>query len=406
MNELLKIEKLDHFGRGIAKINNVPVFIRNSIPGDIVEVSITKEKRKYKEGTIKRLVETSKLRVNNPCKYNDQCGGCALLNMSYEASLKYKETRLKEILDKFGGSNFNINDIVYDNNFNYRNKIVLHIKDKQVGLYEHNSKNIIEISECLLVDNKINCIIRRLKEFIKIQDHNLEEIMIRVSEENILMDIKGQIDEQLLMTEFNDVSCMYLNNKLLTKNKNIIMSLCNYKFTVSPKSFFQINLKIAEKMFNYIGSIIKENNYKKVLDLYCGVGVIGIIISNFTEEVIGIETVEDAIKNAEANKKINNINNISFICGKVEDYINKFKNNDLIIVDPPRKGLDQKTIDNILRISPKSIIYVSCDAVTLARDIRLLSNNYQLKEVTPFDMFPRTYHVECISVLERRNVEK
>ena len=398
----LEIEKLDHFGRGITRVNNVPVFFFFCVVGDIIDIDIVKSKKNYMEGVIKKFIKKSSKRVNNPCIYNDRCGGCNLLNISHEEALIFKENRLKEILSKFKLDNIKINNIEYSNNFNYRNKITLHINNKKIGLYEKRTNDIVEINKCLLVSDDINTYIDKISKFIKNNNHNLKEVMIRSFNKNIVLSFKGKVDKELLKSYFSEVHSMYLNNELISGEKDLIVDLCNYKFRVSHNSFFQVNLEIAEKMFNKVTSYIKEKNIKNVLDLYCGVGVIGILMSKYVKEVTGIEVVEDAIKNANYNKELNDIHNINFICGKTEEYIDRFISIDLIVVDPPRSGLDKKAIDNILRIKPKELIYVSCDNMTLGRDIRLLNDNYHIKELTPFDMFPNTYHVECVCILERR----
>ena len=400
------VEKFDHFGRGIIKDNGKTIFVRNAVAGDIVDIDLTKNKKTISEAIIKKIVKPSPLRVKSPCSYSDLCGGCSLLNISYIESLKYKENRLKEIISKFAKINIKINPIIESNEFNYRNKITLHIKDNKIGLYKYNSNELIEIDNCMLVDEKINNIIKKIKSFIKEKPNNLEEVMIRVFNNKDLIHFKGKVDKKLLKNYFKDSYSLWLNNELLIGDKNLIVDFLDYKFVLSKEAFFQVNIDIASKIFNYIRNYIKDKKYKKALDLYCGVGVIGIFISPFVEEVIGIEIVENAVKNANVNKKLNKINNISFITGKVENHINKFKDIDLVVVDPPRSGLDKNTINNIISIKPKEIIYVSCDAITLARDLNLLNEFYNIKEITPFDMFPNTYHVECISVLERKNVEK
>ena len=174
-----------------------------------------------------------------------------------------------------------------------------------------------------------------------------------------------------------------------------------YSFLDFP--FFQVNNLVCTKIFDKVRSYIKGKNYKKALDLYCGTGIIGILISDLVESVTGIEVVKDAVANANDNKELNGIHNINFICDKVENRINEFNDIDLIIVDPPRSGLDSKSIDNILRIGAKDIIYISCNPNTLVRDLKELATLYDIKEVSIADMFPNTYHVETIVFLSKTN---
>lgn len=398
--DIVTIENFDHYGRGIAKVDDQVVFVWDSVIHDEVEIEYVKERKKYKEAKVKKIIKSSSLRVNNPCIYNAKCGGCTLLNISYNEALKFKENRIKEIIKKFCKRNININPIVYDRQFNYRNKIVLHVEGKKMGFYEKESNKIVNITQCLLVDEKLNRMIKRIKDFIDIYDHDIKEIMLRINKDDIMMEIKGICNTEILINNFSDIYSLYLNDTLLLGADYLTMDLCGYKFNVSSNAFFQVNSLVAEKMFKYIINYIRDKNYKHVLDLYCGTGVIGLLISPYVENVIGIEVISDAIINANINKKLNMIENISFICGKTEDYIDRFSNIDLIVVDPPRKGLDKKTIQNIIRIKPQELIYVSCDTITLTRDIKLLSEFYDVMELTPFDMFPNTYHVECVCVLK------
>ena len=403
---VVTIENFDHYARGIAKVDGEVVFVFDGVIGDLVEIEYIKKKKKYKEAVIKKIIKPANLRINNPCIYNDKCGGCNLLNISYEETLKFKENKVRELINKFCRMDFKVNPIGYDKNFNYRNKITLHVENKKIGLYEKGSNKLVEINKCLLVNEKINQFIARLKVFIANNNLQLKEVMIRINNNDVMLSFKGLVDEDILIDEFSDIYSLYLNDKLLLGNEYLTMDLCGYKFNVSSKSFFQVNLLVAEKMFNYITNYIKSKNYKNVLDLYCGTGVIGLLVSPYVEKVTGIEIVSDAIVNANINKELNKRENISFICGKTENYIDKFSNIDLIIVDPPRKGLDKNTIDNILRIKPKEVIYVSCDVVTLARDINLLSEVYNALEINPFDMFPNTYHVECVGILKLKSISK
>ena len=188
----------------------------------------------------------------------------------------------------------------------------------------------------------------------------------------------------------------------MTKEEKITTTIGSKKYILSVDSFFQVNKTLTEKLYDKVKEQVEKERPNKLLDLYCGTGSIGIYVSDFTKEIIGVDCSKSNIEDANENKKLNNLKNITFINDKVENIIDTFKDIDMIIVDPPRAGLDQKTIINIERISPKQLIYVSCDPATLARDLNLLTN-YEVEEVTPFNMFPRTYHVECVSVLYRKS---
>ena len=217
-----------------------------------------------------------------------------------------------------------------------------------------------------------------------------------------MISLYGSFDYDHFLNEFNDIDVIYINNQLVSKKEYIKEKLFDKYFYVSNHSFFQVNTYMTEKLYELVINKIKNEHYKNALDLYCGTGTIGILISDYVDKVTGIEEVKDAVEDANRNKELNNVDNINFICGKVEDNIDSFKDIDLVIVDPPRSGLDNKTREQLLKINPIRIIYVSCDPATLMRDLNDLSKNYNIKEITPVDMFPRTYHCESITVLERR----
>lgn len=390
-NLIVKIEKLDHFGRGIAKVNNVPIFVENALIDEEVETLITKEKKNYMEGIVSKYLKKSPLRMESKCPYYDKCGGCDLLHLSYDEQLKFKENKVKEIIKKFSGLEC-VKDIVASKQFNYRNKITLQV-NKYVGYFQKKSNIIIPIEKCLLVDERINRIIDELKD---IDVSGINQIVIRVSKNESMLVFYGNISSNINL----NVDTIIVNNKVVKGNgyiKEYINDLC---FVISPTSFFQVNNIGMTNIYNKVLEYVDGGN---VLDLYCGTGTIGIYVSKKANKVLGIELNNEAIKDALLNKKLNNINNIDFISGDVGKVLSKndFKA-DIVIVDPPRAGLDNNSINNIIKIKPREIIYVSCDPVTLARDLNILKEYYDVLEITPFDMFGNTYHVECVCLLKLR----
>ena len=365
---IVKIEKLDNFGRGITYINNKICFIENALPEEEVRIEITNEKTKYLEAKVIEYLKTSTDRVEVNCKYYDKCGGCNLRHLSYEKENEFKQKKVEDILNHIGNLNIKVNNIIYSNKNNYRNKVILHNKDNKIGYYEKHSNNIVKIDNCLLLDETINNNIKNINS-------TDDEIIIRVSNNS------------------NEIN--------INEDKTIISNIGNKKYYVSKDSFFQINKYLTKELYDLVRNNINKK-YNTCLDLYCGTGTIGIYISDLINKVIGIDYNESNINDANKNKELNNINNIEFICDKVENRIDTFKNIDLIIVDPPRSGLDTKTKDYLKQINPEKIIYVSCDPVTLSRDLKELNTNYNIESVTPVNMFPRTYHCESITVLERK----
>lgn len=367
----VQIEKLDHYGRGITRINNKICFVENALPGELVKIKITKENKKYYLAEVVNIIKKSPHRITPPCPYIKECGGCFLQHLSYEEELKFKQEKVKEAIEKFAKVNKDlVKEIIYDKPYNYRNKITLHEKNKVIGLYQKTTKNIIPIKKCLLIDDRLNEELKNLSPLGK------EEIILKI----------GNKTKEIISP---------LNNK-----KYIISYIKDKKYQVSEKSFFQVNSIITEKLYDEIKEVIKKKNSKNILDLYCGTGTIGIYISDIVDKVLGIESCKEAIIDANINKKLNNVTNCTYQQGKVEDLTRKItKEYDTAIVDPPRKGLDKKVVDKLLEITPSTIIYISCDPVTLSRDLNLLKEKYKIEYIRPYNMFPRTYHVECLCIL-------
>ena len=403
---MFKIESLDHNGRGITKIDNKISFIENALPGEIVEVNITKNKKKYLEGNVKKYIKYSKNRVTAPCKYYNFCGGCNIMHLKYADQLKFKENKVKNILKKYLNKDIKINPIVKsDNVIHYRNKVTFHVKE-DIGYYETDSNNLIKIDNCILAEKKIFDIFKYLK-LLKL--NNINKLTLRTNNNEIMLIIESSTNNINInnIKEYFDSIYLKYNNKYihLYGDKEIKMNLENYLYLISPDSFFQVNKNVTIKLYNLIKSYIDKNEC--VLDLYCGTGSIGIFISDKCSKVLGIEINKYAINNAMINKEINNIHNIDFICndsGKATEKLNF--NPDVIIIDPPRNGLNIQTINNILKYNSKKIIYVSCDPMTLVRDLKVFSDLYEIASITPFDMFPNTHHVESVSILQRRKIKK
>lgn len=396
----MKIEKLDYYGRGISRSSGKVYFIENALKDEDVSITLLKEKKKYCEAKSKEISNISKDRIEAKCKYYNICGGCQLMHIKEEKQEEFKKEKIEEILKKFLNYNKDVNDIVFSKNFNYRNKVVLHIKDNKLGFYKNKTNELIEIDKCLLLNPVINDLISYLKKYIELKD--IEKITIKVGNKTneVMLIIDGSIAKYQNLLEIVDV--LIINEKVMTTKDYITSYIGNKKYIIKRNSFFQVNYDISTRMYNKVKDVIVKEKSKNVLDLYCGTGTIGIYISDVVSKITGIEVVSDAIESANTNKKINNVENIEFILGKVEDKLDFISNNniDTVIVDPPRSGLHKKVIPILEKISPKTIIYVSCDPITMARDINLLSNNYELVEVTPYDMFPNTYHVECVCVLK------
>ena len=400
----VKITDMDFQGRGIARIDNVVTFVDNALKGEIVDIEITKKSKKFYEAKATNIVKKSAKRVEPKCPYYQICGGCDLMHMDYQSALDFKKDKVKTTLKKFANITPKIEEIIPSSElFEYRNKITFHVNN-DIGFFEKKTNDFVKIDECLICDDNINKLIKKLK---KLDLENIINITIRISkmtlEKMIIIETKKDID----VTPIDKAGSIYLKikDKYIHKsgNKNIIEKMNDYIFYISPSSFFQVNTFTAIKLYDKVKEYASLTGEENVLDLYCGTGTIGLYLSDKAKKVYGIEINEDAIKDANYNKKVNNVKNIEFYAMNANQFLSKVKDNiDVLIVDPPRGGLDKKTINSILKLCPKKIVYVSCDVATLARDLNILKENYDILKVTPVDMFPNTCHCESITVLERK----
>ena len=383
----LKCERLDDFGRGICFLNGKIVFVPNMLPLEEGEVKIILEKKKYSVGKLESLKNVSPFRVQSECRC-ESCG-CHLKHMSYEATLEYKVDKVKNILKKFGGVNFDSLNIISSKFLGYRNKVTLKVLDGRLGYFKNESHDINEIDRCLIATSNINKVIAILKN----EDlSKVTEIVIR-DMEGIMVSISGNVNIENLK---GFVKSIYMNDVLVYGDSRIKNKIGKYEFLVSYDSFFQVNnditLKLYEKVKEYAGT------GDVLLDLFCGCGTIGIFLSDNFNKVIGVDINNSSVACARENALINKVGNAEFLCGDANALV-KGRYADALILDPARSGVSEEGIKNILNILPKKIIYVSCNPVTLARDIKLL-DKYEVKYVTLFDMFPLTYHVESIALLE------
>lgn len=402
-----KIEKLDHEGRGIIRDGKI-IFVKNALPLETVEIKILKEKKKFIEAESISIENPSNDRCIPNCRYYNGCGGCNLLHMNYDGTLAFKENKVKEIMDKFLGEKVKINNIIYsEKNWNYRNKATFHVNQK-IGYYKEDSNSIIGIDQCNILDEKINEILDSLK---LLSLNNIYEIIIRkskyTSDSMVIFKIYESINEQKIIDILKDKVTsiiLYENKKYKTiyGSSTMVERMDNFMFQMSEDSFFQVNTEVAILLYKKVLEYISPTKEDDILDLYCGTGTIGIFMSKYCRKVTGIEINESAIINAKKNATINEVSNIEFICKDSSKAVLELgKNYNKIIVDPPRAGLDKNTIQFLKKSEADKIVYVSCDPVTLARDLKELNGIYKIVEITPVDMFPHTHHVECVCLLKR-----
>lgn len=409
--KVLNVYSLDHQGRGIAKVDNKIIFIPNTLPGEEVEVKITAEKKNFLLGESLKILKMSEERKIPICPHFYECGGCDLMHIDYEEELNYKETKVKDIIKKFASLNPEIIKPIIKNSdrYNYRNKVTFKI-DKDLGFYSKNSNDIVKIDYCYIIDERINEIVRYINSHIDLTD--VKQLIVRKSltgdDLMVIFELKKEtnIDKLKKLHAYATSVYIKLNNKyeLIAGDKYIKENLTDLTFLISPDSFFQVNTKQAEVLYNKVKDYLNPNKNEVLLDLYSGTGTIGMFLSKYVKEVISVEINKYACRDAIENAKNNRINNIKFINDDAMKYLQKNdKKIDVLVVDPPRSGLEKQTVDKMLEMNLKKIVYVSCDPITLARDLNLLKEKYNIIEVTPVDMFPNTYHVECVVLLAAKH---
>ena len=431
-------------GEGIAKIENFTIFIPGAIKGEKIKIVIVKVLTSYAYGKIIEIIEKSKKRVELDCSTYKRCGGCNLRHIDYEETLNIKRNIVQNLVDKTLKNKIKVDNVLgMGNPYHYRNKAQYPVgigKDGTpvIGVFANRTHEIIPMDKCFIQDERVEEIAKFVYQFaiknnISIYNEETEKgtlrhIVVKMGKQTeeimVVLVVNGdklKYEEKLveeLLNKFTNVKAIVKN--INTKKTNVILGnkninlygdgyitdiLGDYTFKISPLSFYQVNPVQAEALYN-IG--VEEAGITKkdtVFDLYCGIGTITIFMSKYAKKVYGIEIVEEAIKMAKENAQMNNVQNTEFIAGDVEivldDLINK-KNiiPDIVMIDPPRKGLDNNSIENILKIKPKKLVYISCNPATLVRDLAVFEENYDINKIKPVDMFPFTSHVECCVLLE------
>jgi len=444
-NEEYVVDIIDYGmeGEGIAKIDNFTIFILNAMKGEKVKIVIVKVLSSYAYGKVIEILEKSPSRLESDCNTYKRCGGCNLRHIEYEETLNIKQEMVQNLINKsFENNVIKVNKTIgMGNPYHYRNKAQYPIGlNKQgepvIGVFAERTHEIISINGCLIQQTVSEQIAYAIYKFVKENNisvyneertegllrHIVVKVGIRTGEIMCILVINGnkipkeQELVEMLVKRFNVKTIVKNINK---KNTNVILGeqnivihgdgyiydiLGDYTFKISPMSFYQVNPVQAEVLYNTAIEMANLSKEDILFDLYCGIGTIGIFASSYVKKVYGIEIVEQAIEDAKENAKINNVDNIEFFAGDVEKTFEKLMKNkqaypDVIIVDPPRRGLDENTINNILAVKPKKVIYISCNPATMVRDIKMLSEKYEIGNIQPVDMFPFTSHVECVAVM-------
>lgn len=431
-------------GEGIAKIDGFTIFIPNAIKGEKVKILIVKVLKSHAFGKILDIINKSDKRIECDCKTYKRCGGCNMRHIEYEETLIIKRNSVQALVNKTLKNKVKVkNTIGMENPLHYRNKaqypIGMNKENKPViGVFARRSHEIIPINNCLIQKPISEQIAKFILEFItknniSIYDeksgkgifrHLVIKVGVKTNEIMCILVINAHSlkNENKLVEELvkNFPNIKTIVKNINTKNTNVIMGkenivlygdgyikdiLGDYTFKISPQSFYQVNSLQAEKLYNLGVEAAKITKNDIVFDLYCGIGTISLFMAKYAKKVYGVEIVEQAIKDAKENAKTNNIENTEFIAGDTEIILDDLINNkkiipDVVMVDPPRKGLDNRTIENINKIKPNRVIYISCNPATLIRDLAKFEEYYEIKSIQPVDMFPFSSHVECVAVLQ------
>ncbi len=443
----LKIDALTLDGQGIGRLDGLAVFVPGTAPGDEVLARIVKTKKRYARARLESLEKISPDRQANDCPAYPQCGGCSLRHITYEAELKIKAEHVEDCFKRIGHIDIEPQPIRHGPELRYRNKAGYQLEavgeGLKIGFYAKNSHRVADCRDCLLQPGSFEAIVNVFVEWIKkheisiykMKEHKglLRHIYIRqaprtgqimvypvinanqlpFADELIQALLKAEAKIKSIVLNINrQKTNIILGSKSLTLwgSDYISDSLCGLNFRISPQSFYQVNSKMAEVLYEKAAHYAGLTGQETVLDLYCGAGTIGLSMADKAKEIIGVESVPQAVEDAKINAEINNIQNAKFICADAAQAAERLKAEgtrpDVIILDPPRKGCAPELLKTVADLAPKRIVYVSCDPATLARDCAVLSElDYETLELTPVDMFPRTGHVETVVSLSQKKAE-
>ena len=457
--ENLEILSIGAKGKAIAKYENKIIFVKGAVPGDVADVKVIRKKKNYDEAKVLKYKKKSEYRVEPLCQHFGICGGCKWQHLNYEKQLFYKQTEVYENIKRIGKiepekilpieqsplsyeyrnrldftfSNrrwFTDEEIKSKKKFNNRNALGFHLP----GRFDR----VINIESCKLqkdISNKIRNFVKKVAdendwEYYDIKENKgfLRNLIIRTTDFTdqlmVIFSFAKYLPQKIdfllnvLLKEFSEITTIvyFINDKLndtlydldytiFYGNGYIVEDFDGLKFKISPKSFFQTNSRQALNMYKFVMEQAQLSGGETVYDLYSGTGTISLFLAQKSKKVVGIESVNEAVKDAYENAKFNGIKNAYFEVGDIKDVfsesmMNKYGNPDVIVADPPRAGMHKNVITSILKAKPYRIVYVSCNSSTQARDLELLKEEYKLKLIKPFDMFPHTYHVENIAVLE------
>ncbi|MBC2346673.1 23S rRNA (uracil(1939)-C(5))-methyltransferase RlmD [Listeria welshimeri] len=437
----LIIEDLTHDGSGVGKINGYPLFIPNTLPGEKVTAKIIKLNKNYGFARMENIEIVSSDRVEPPCAVYSKCGGCSLQHLSYDGQLAFKRNQVEETMKRIGKLEVEVpKTLGMENPWRYRNKSqvpVGFVNGKlTAGFYQKRSHDIIDMSTCLIHNEQGDLAVQNTREILakygtepyneKTGKGDIRHIMTRFAhttgqlmivlvtnkdripfKEEIIRDLTEQLELTSIVQNINShkTNVIFGERTKTLWGKDIIEdTIHGIRFAISARSFYQVNPLQTEVLYAQALDAAELTGKETVIDAYCGIGSISLCLAKKAKHVYGVEIVDQAIQDARANAALNELTNTTFETGKAEEVIpNWYKNGitaDVLVVDPPRKGCDEKLLETILAMKPKKVVYVSCNPGTLARDMKILTDGgYEAKKVQPVDMFPMTTHIEAVTVL-------
>ncbi|MEE9727721.1 23S rRNA (uracil(1939)-C(5))-methyltransferase RlmD [Listeria seeligeri] len=437
----ITIEDLTHDGNGVGKIDGYPLFIPNTLPGEKVTAKIIKLNKNYGFARMENLEVVSAERVEPPCAVYSKCGGCSLQHLSYVGQLAFKRNQVEETMKRIGKLNVDVKETLgMENPWRYRNKSqvpVGFVNGKlTAGFYQKRSHEIIDMSTCLIQSEQGDFAVQKTREVLakygtepydeKTGKGDIRHIMTRFAhttgqlmlvlvttkdrlpfKEEIIRDLTEQLALTSIVQNINPqkTNVIFGDRTKTLWGKDIIEdTIHGIRFAISARSFYQVNPLQTEVLYQQAIEAAELTGEETVIDAYCGIGSISLCLAKKAKHVYGVEIVDQAIQDARANAELNNLSNTTFETGKAEEVIPTWYKAgivaDVLVVDPPRKGCDEKLLQTILAMKPKKVVYVSCNPGTLARDMKILSDGgYEANLVQPVDMFPMTTHIEAVTVL-------
>ncbi len=440
-NDIFEIEisGITDDGDGVGRAENMAVFVPYALVGETVRVVIIKVLKSYAVGRLLDIIKPSEHRTKAECEYFYKCGGCQFWNTDYETELEYKRQKVEDCLKRIGGIDVDVPKVIgADSCHSYRNKGQFPVSNDGIGIYAHHSHRVIDMDRCLIQDRAnpqvLKCVRDWMSEFgiLPYDEENgsgtVRHIYTRNGESGVMVCIVTNTEElphadelvESLKREIPSISGVLQNvnkektNVVLGKKfktlwgeEYIIDSIGDFKFKISPLSFYQVNNAQTKKLYDVAKEFASLSGNETVWDIYCGIGTIGQYLSGSAQKIVGIEIVEQAVINARENARLNRVRNAEYFCGaaeKVAFQLIKKDKPDVVILDPPRKGCDEKLLRVAAETGAEKIVYISCKPSTLARDLKILGTmGYKTEKVQPVDLFPRTNHVECCVLLCRNN---